>query len=92
MQGGIGFGLSSMLSEEITMSKGVVDQANFDTYTPLRIGQMPAIEVHIVPSQNSPTGAGEPGVPPAGPALANAVYRATGKRVRILPFAKGYPA
>jgi len=92
MQGGICFGLSAMLAEEITMTKGVVDQANYDTYTPLRLEQMPAIEVHIVPSVNLPTGVGEPGVPPLGPALANAIYRATGKRVRILPFAKGYGA
>ena len=53
---------------------------------------MPQVEVHIVPSTEAPTGVGEPGVPPAGPALANAVYKATGKRVRILPFAKGYAA
>ncbi len=92
MQGGIGFGLSSILGEEITMSKGVVDQGNYDTYTPLRIDQMPVVEVHIVPSDAPPTGAGEPGVPPIGPALANAVYQATKKRVRTLPFAKGYTA
>lgn len=92
MQGGIGFGLSSILGEEITLSNGVVDQANYDTYTPLRIDQMPEIEVHIVPSTANPTGAGEPGVPPIGPALANAVYKATGKRIRVLPFAKGYTA
>jgi isoquinoline 1-oxidoreductase beta subunit len=92
MEGGIAFGLSSILAEEITMTRGAVDQANYDTYTPLRIDQMPAVEVHIVPSANPPTGVGEPGVPPIGPALANAAYRATGKRVRILPFAKGYAA
>jgi isoquinoline 1-oxidoreductase subunit beta len=92
MQGGIGFGLSSILGEEITMSKGVVDQANYDTYTPLRIDQMPNIDVYIVPSDAPPTGAGEPGVPPIGPALANAVYQGTKKRVRTLPFAKGYTA
>ena len=92
MQGGIGFGLSSILGEEITLTNGSVDQANYDTYTPLRIDQMPHIEVHIVPSENAPTGAGEPGVPPIGPALANAVYQATKKRVRTLPFAKGLTA
>jgi len=85
MQGGIGFGLSSILAEEITLTGGVVDQANYDTYTPLRIDRMPVVEVHIVPSENPPTGAGEPGVPPVGPALANAIYQATKKRVRTLP-------
>ena len=92
MEGGIGFGLSSILAEEITLTGGVVDQGNYDTYTPLRIDQMPVIDVHILPSENPPTGAGEPGVPPIGPALANAVYQATKKRVRTLPFAKGLTA
>lgn len=92
MQGGIGFGLSSILGEEITLTSGVVDQGNYDSYTPLRIEQMPQVEVHTVPSEAAPTGAGEPGVPPIGPALANAVYQATKKRIRILPFSKGYTA
>jgi isoquinoline 1-oxidoreductase beta subunit len=92
MQGGIGFGLSSILAEEITLTDGVVDQANYDSYMPLRIDQMPEIEVHIVPSEAPPTGVGEPGVPPIGPAVANAVYQATKKRVRTLPFAKGFTA
>jgi isoquinoline 1-oxidoreductase subunit beta len=92
MEGGIGFGLSSTLAEEITLTSGVVDQGNYDTYAPLRIDQMPLIEVHILPSENPPTGAGEPGVPPIGPALANAVYQATKIRVRTLPFAKGLTA
>lgn len=92
MQGGIGFGLSSILGEAITLEGGEVQQANYDTYTPLRIGQMPEVEVHIVPSDAPPTGAGEPGVPPIGPAVANAVYQATKKRVRVLPFAKGLSA
>ena len=92
MEGGIGFGLSAILAEEITLTGGVVDQGNYDTYTPLRIDQMPEVEVHIVASENAPTGVGEPGVPPIGPALANAVYQATRKRVRTLPFAKGLTA
>ena len=92
MQGGIGFGLSSILGEEITLTSGVVDQGNYDSYTPLRIEQMPTVEVHILPSEAAPTGAGEPGVPPIGPALANAVYQATKKRIRTLPFSKGYTA
>ncbi len=92
MEGGIGFGLSSILGEEITLEGGEVQQANYDSYTPLRIDQMPQVEVHIVPSDAPPTGAGEPGVPPIGPAVANAVYQATKKRVRVLPFAKGLTA
>ncbi len=92
MEGGIGFGLSSILAEEITLEGGEVQQANYDSYTPLRIDQMPQVEVHIVPSDAPPTGAGEPGVPPIGPAVANAVYQATKKRVRVLPFAKGLTA
>ncbi len=92
MEGGIGFGLSSILAEEITLTGGVVDQENYDTYTPLRIDRMPVVEVHIVPSDAAPSGAGEPGVPPIGPAVANAVYQATKKRVRTLPLAKGLTA
>jgi isoquinoline 1-oxidoreductase beta subunit len=92
MEGGIGFGLSSILGEEITLEAGEVQQANYDSYTPLRIDQMPVVEVHIVPSDAPPTGAGEPGVPPIGPAVANAVYQATKKRVRVLPFSKGLSA
>ncbi|WP_159592292.1 xanthine dehydrogenase family protein molybdopterin-binding subunit [Chelativorans xinjiangense] len=92
MEGGIGFGLGAILAEEITMTEGVVDQENYDTYTPLRIDQMPEIEVHIVPSEAAPTGVGEPGLPPIGPAVANAVFKATGKRVRTLPFSRGMAA
>jgi len=67
------------------MTEGEVDQFNFPDYEPLRITDMPAVEVHIVASTEAPTGVGEPGVPPVGPALANAVYAATGKRVSRLP-------
>ncbi|MGP1253520.1 MAG: molybdopterin cofactor-binding domain-containing protein [Kiloniellales bacterium] len=89
MEGGIGFGLGSILQEELTLTAGEVDQGNYDGYRPLRISQMPEIEVVIVDSPASPTGVGEPGTPPIGPAVANAVYRATGRRVRQLPFEKG---
>lgn len=89
IEGGIGFGLGAIMQEELTMTDGVVDQGNFDTYTPLRIEAMPAVEVHIVPSEASPSGVGEPGVPPIGPAVANAVAAATGKRIRDLPFSRG---
>jgi isoquinoline 1-oxidoreductase beta subunit len=92
MEGGIGFGLGAILAEELTLTRGEVDQANYDTYTPLRIDAMPRIEVHIVPSTERPTGVGEPGVPPIGPAVANAIYAATGKRIRVLPIAKALQA
>lgn len=92
IEGGIGFGLSAILAEEITLNQGSVTQANYDRYSLLRIDRMPAVEVHIVASDATPTGVGEPGVPPIGPALANAVFAATGKRVYTLPFAKGLSA
>ncbi|MEM7423738.1 MAG: hypothetical protein AAF334_08430, partial [Pseudomonadota bacterium] len=63
----------------------IVDQMNFPDYEPLRISDMPEVDVHIVASEEAPTGVGEPGVPPAGPALANAIFAATGKRVTTLP-------
>lgn len=92
IEGGVGFSLGAVLHSEITLTKGVVDQGNFDTYQVLRFSQMPKVEVHIQPSTRSPSGIGEPGVPPVGPALANAVAAATGKRVRMLPFEKGLSA
>jgi isoquinoline 1-oxidoreductase beta subunit len=87
MEGGIGFGLGAVLYGAITLKDGMVEQANFDTYQVLRIDEMPKVEVHIVASAEPPTGVGEPGVPPLGPAVANAVFAATGKRIRALPFA-----
>ncbi|WP_420418937.1 molybdopterin cofactor-binding domain-containing protein [Pacificispira sp.] len=92
IEGGIGFGLGAIMSEEITLTGGEVDQGNFDSYEPLRIDAMPEVEVHIVQSDAPPTGVGEPGVPPIGPAVANAVFRATGRRLRMLPFRKGMTA
>jgi isoquinoline 1-oxidoreductase subunit beta len=88
MEGGIGFGLGAALAEAITIEGGRVQQSNFDDYTPLRIDQMPKVEVHIVPSAEPPTGVGEPGVPPIAPAVANAIAAATGQRIRSLPFAQ----
>ncbi|HIC81623.1 MAG TPA: xanthine dehydrogenase family protein molybdopterin-binding subunit, partial [Kiloniellaceae bacterium] len=85
MEGGIGYGLSAILREAVTLDGGRVEQSNFHDYTPLRISDMPEIEVHIVPSAEAPTGVGEPGTPPIGPAVANAVYSATGQRIRELP-------
>ncbi|QQF01810.1 xanthine dehydrogenase family protein molybdopterin-binding subunit [Sinorhizobium meliloti] len=92
VEGGIGFGLSAILGEEITLTDGKVDQGNFDMYTPLRIDAMPKVEVHIVASANPPSGIGEPGVPPIGPAVANAAFKALGKRIRVMPFAKSLNA
>ena len=88
IEGGLGYGLSAILREEITMQNGEVAQWNYPDYTPLRITDMPEVEVHIVRSDEAPTGIGEPGTPPIGPAVANAVFRATGTRVRELPFTK----
>jgi isoquinoline 1-oxidoreductase subunit beta len=88
MEGGIGFGLAAALWSEVTLVQGRVQERNFDGYRPLRIGEMPAVEVHIVPSGAAPTGVGEPGVPPIAPAVANALFHLTGRRVRRLPFAR----
>lgn len=88
MEGSIGYGLGAVMRNEITMKGGVVEQGNFPQYEPLRMADMPEVEVHIVQSDIAPTGVGEPGLPPAGPALANAIYAATGKRITKLPMAK----
>ena len=85
MEGGIIFGLTAALKTEITLENGRVQQHNFYDYPMLRMFESPEIEVHIVPSEQNPTGVGEPGVPPVAPALANAIFAATGKRVRRLP-------
>jgi isoquinoline 1-oxidoreductase beta subunit len=85
MEGGIGFGLTAALYGKITVKDGVVEQSNFHDYPLLRINEMPAVEVHIVPSTAKPSGVGEPGVPPIAPAVANALAQATGKRLRSLP-------
>jgi isoquinoline 1-oxidoreductase subunit beta len=92
MEGGIGFGLSSVLHEAVTLTDGVVDQSNFSDYTILRASEMPKIEVHIVPSTAIPTGVGEPGTPPIGPAVANALLAATGKAPHKLPMGTSIPA
>jgi isoquinoline 1-oxidoreductase subunit beta len=85
MEGGIGFGLSAALHGAITLKDGRVEQSNFHDYPILRINEMPQIDVHIVPSDQKPTGVGEPGVPPIAPAVANAICAATGRRLRNLP-------
>lgn len=85
IEGGIIFGLTAALKTEITLEKGRVQQRNFNDYPMVRMFESPAIEVYIVPSTEHPTGVGEPGVPPVAPAVANAIFAATGKRVRRLP-------
>jgi isoquinoline 1-oxidoreductase subunit beta len=88
MEGGIGFGLGAVLYGAITLKDGRIEQDNFNGYRVLRMSEMPTVEVHIVPSTEPPTGVGEPGVAPLGPAVANAVFAATGKRIHVLPFSK----
>jgi isoquinoline 1-oxidoreductase beta subunit len=85
MEGGIVFGLTAALKAGITIENGRAQQSNFHDYPLLRMDEMPLVEVHIVPSDERPTGIGEMGVPPIAPAVANAVYAATGKRLRRLP-------
>ena len=89
MEGGIGYGLGAIMKGAITLKDGVVEQSNFDGYDVLRIDEMPKVEVHIVPSTANPSGVGEPGVPPVGPAVANAIFALTGKPVTILPVSRG---
>lgn len=85
MEGGIGYGIGHAMRDQITLTGGAVDQANFPDYEPLRIGDIGEIEVHIVPSAEPPTGVGEPGTPPAAPALANAISAAGSSVVTVLP-------
>ena len=85
IQGGIIYGLGNALRAKITIEKGRIAQGNFDDYAPLRMEEAPIVEVYAVPSQEAPTGIGEPSVPPVAPALCNAIYAATKKRIRALP-------
>jgi isoquinoline 1-oxidoreductase subunit beta len=89
VEGGIGFGLSAILYGAITLKSGQVEQSNFNDYRVLRMSEMPKVEVHIVASAEPPSGIGEPVVPPIGPAVSNAIFAATGKRVRSLPLSSG---
>jgi isoquinoline 1-oxidoreductase beta subunit len=79
------YGLSAALRGEITVAHGAVVEGNFDDYEPLRMNEMPAVEVHIVPSAEAPGGIGEPGCTAGPPSLANAIAAATGIRLRELP-------
>jgi len=85
MESGIIFGLTAALHGEILLENGAVVQSNFHDYPMLRMNEAPDIEVQIINSGEAIGGAGEPGTPPIAPAVANAVYAATGKRVRALP-------
>jgi len=86
IEGGLVFGLTAALFDEITIEGGQTQQSNFNNYPMMRINDMPLVEVHIVPSHESPGGCGEPPVPSIAPAVANAIFAATGKRLRRLPF------
>jgi isoquinoline 1-oxidoreductase subunit beta len=88
IEGGIGFGLGAILKSQITLEDGRVAEGNFDGYEVLNISEMPSVEVHILQTDAYPTGVGEPGVPPIGPAVANAYYQATKKRARTLPLSR----
>ena len=85
MRSGIIFGLSAALMQKITIENGRVVEANFDSYPLAAMTDVPAIEVHIAPSGEAAGGIGEPGTPPVAPALGNAIFAATGKRIRSLP-------
>jgi isoquinoline 1-oxidoreductase subunit beta len=85
IQGGVVYGLANALRAKITIEKGRIVQGNFDDYAPLRMEESPVVEVYAVASGESPTGIGEPSVPPIAPALCNAIYAATKKRIRTLP-------
>ncbi|MGL5446227.1 MAG: molybdopterin cofactor-binding domain-containing protein [Rhabdaerophilum sp.] len=86
IEGCVGFGLGAVMKSQLTLEDGRVVEGNFDTYEVLRFDEMPQVEVHMVASTAKPTGVGEPGVPPIGPAVANALYQANKKRLRVLPF------
>jgi isoquinoline 1-oxidoreductase beta subunit len=88
-QGAAVFGTSLTRTGEITATNGVIDQSNFNDYAVARMNDAPVyVDVHIVESSAPPAGVGEPGVPPMAPAICNAIYAATGKRVRELPLVK----
>jgi CO/xanthine dehydrogenase Mo-binding subunit len=85
VESAIVFGLSAALKQRITFARGRVEQTNFHQFQALRMHEMPKIEVHIVPSEEPPSGIGEPGLPPVAPAVTNAIFAATGRRIRELP-------
>jgi isoquinoline 1-oxidoreductase beta subunit len=86
IEGSIVFGLTAALYGKLSYKDGRVEQGNFNDYPLLRMNEMPKVEVHILPSTELPGGIGEPGTPPIAPAVANALFAATGQRLRSLPF------
>ena len=88
IEGSIGFGLGAAFHNEITLDEGRVEQSNFHNYKPLRMAEMPEVEVHIVESSEPPSGIGEPGVPPIAPAVANAIAALRGSTPHRLPFSR----
>jgi CO/xanthine dehydrogenase Mo-binding subunit len=92
MESGVNFGISGALWGEITLKDGRVEQSNFNNYRVLRMNEAPSIEVHLVRNFEKPGGMGEPGTAATAPALANAVFAATGKRIRQLPLQKALKA
>ena len=80
--------LSTMALQQITMKDGVIEQDNFHQYPVMRIGAAPKIDAHFIQSDNTSTGLGEPALPPLAPAVANAIYAATGERIRSMPLSE----
>ncbi|HYL01890.1 MAG TPA: molybdopterin cofactor-binding domain-containing protein, partial [Steroidobacteraceae bacterium] len=92
LEGGVMFGLSAALGNEITIADGRVQHHNFNDFPSLRIGEAPRVEAHLVKSGEPPGGVGETGTSCVAAALCNAIYAATGKRVRTLPVSRGLRA
>jgi isoquinoline 1-oxidoreductase beta subunit len=91
VEGSVIDGISTMMAQKITMQDGRVQQSNFHDYQVLRIPQAPPVDIHFIQSDHRPTGLGEPALPPVAPAVANAIFAATGHRIRKMPFAEeGY--
>ena len=88
VQGSVIDGLSTMAMQQITMKDGIIQQDNFDTYPVMRISATPEVNVHFIQSDNKPTGLGEPALPPLAPAVTNAIFAATGTRVRSMPLSE----
>jgi CO/xanthine dehydrogenase Mo-binding subunit len=85
IEGSIVFGLTAALRGQITLAAGAVEQSNFHDYPLMRLGELPQIEIELIESERSPGGIGEPATPPIAPAVANAIFAATGERLRALP-------
>ena len=88
VQGSVIDGVSTMMNLGLTIEKGRIQEGNFDTYAMLRMPQAPEVDVHFIESDNPPSGLGEPALPPLAPAVANAIFAATGRRVRSMPLSQ----